>query len=447
MRKTFFHFAAALSCSALVACPGPATNNDAGPDVVSPTDTFVQTDMPTADQPSVDVNTDMPTATTDTPDVVLIADASDAMAPGCPTTRVLVSTSDSAEGAFANGTITPRAITYLPPPMGVSVEQDHVVRRAGCRVYDLRRAFGAVGNQLVEVNAANPYTAVRTLNIPAVGPMMAQQNANPYDVAEVSATKSFLVLYNAPTIWVFNPTTTTMSGTVDITPFADADGIPESAFIRVSNGRAYVGLQLLNRPMMYAPPANSAVLVLDANSNAPVDLDPMTMGVQATIRLGYGNPQYASLTPDGRYLVVASTGGFGSETDGGVDVIDTTTNRVVATVSSMMLTADATGVVAVNNTTAWVAVHSGFGMAARTRVRELTLATGALNAMDPTMSTATLGDLQVDPTGTVWAIEGAFGAPGRVFAFPPMNAAPVVFSLPVRADAGATGTYSLALAP
>jgi hypothetical protein len=409
-------------------------------------DTFVPSDQPTfsGDPPIAEV-VDVPNAT-DTPDAT-VQDAPDAGPVGCPLTRVVVSTTDGAEGAFATGTITPRAINYLAPPMGMSVEQDHVVRRAGCRLYDLRRAFGAVANQLVEINAAMPYAAVRTLNIPAVGPMAMRQNANPYDVAAVSESKGFLVLYNAPTIWVFNPMTTTMSAAVDITPFADADGIPEAAFVRVSNGRAYVGLQLLNRAMMYAPPANSQLLVLDAATNAPVDVDPMTAGVQATIRLGYGNPQYASLTPDGRYLVVASTGGFNSDTDGGVDVIDTSTNRIVATVSSAMLTADATSVVAVNNTTAWVAVHSGFGAMARTRVREMTLATGALSAMDPVTTTATVGDMQLAPDATVWAIDSAFGAPGRVFAFPGANMAPVTFALPPRADAGATGTYSLTLAP
>jgi hypothetical protein len=232
----------------------------------------------------------------------------------CVLNRVIVTTSDGSEGAYVTGTVAARALSYLAPPMGASVEQDHVVRRAGCRVYDLNRSFGAGPNQLLELDPANPWAPRRTITIPPISMVGAP---NPYDVVEVSASKSYLALYNGASLYVFNPQTGAMTGSISLAAFAGADAIPEAAMLHVANGRAWVALQQLDRTMGYAPPSRSTVVAIDTATDTLSDLDAMTAGVQSSVSLSFGNPQSSTATADGRYWVIASTGTFGSGADGG----------------------------------------------------------------------------------------------------------------------------------
>jgi sugar lactone lactonase YvrE len=362
----------------------------------------------------------------------------------CPLTRVIVTTSDGTEGAYVTGTVADRMFTYRPPPMGSIVEQDHVVRRAGCRVYDLWRSFGAGPNQLVEIDPANPYSARRTITIPPV-PMVGAPN--PYDVVEVSPTKSYLVLYNAAYLFVFNPQTGAMTSTIDLAPFADSDGIPEASMIHVANGRAWIALQQLNRAMGYAAPARSTVVAIDTSTDQPADLDPMTAGVQATVSLNYGNPQFSTTAQNGRLWLIASTGTFGNGMDGGIDVLDTQTGRVGATFSAAMLGSDPGSLTMVTPRTAWIVTRPREDGGARTRIRVVDLMTMTVSSTSPLERPEPLSELQLGPDGHVWALNGSFGANGAVYVFRPDGSSLSTFALPMRGDAGATGTYSMTFAP
>jgi hypothetical protein len=443
-RSVFCTLAAA---SLVAACSPPAPPADAGADSSAQPDASALPDatMEASSLPDASDDGSAPSdvVATDTP-AADAGDAGDAGMNSCALNRVIVTTSDGSEGAYVTGSVATRALSYLAPPMGASVEQDHVVRRAGCRVYDLNRSFGAGPNQLLELDPANPWAPRRTITIPPI-PMVGAPN--PYDVVEVSASKSYLALYNGASLYVFNPQTGAMSGSISLASFAGADAIPEAAMLHVANGRAWVALQQLDRTMGYAPPARSTVVAIDTATDTLADLDAMTAGVQSSISLSFGNPQSSTATADGRYWVIASTGTFGSATDGGLSVIDTQTGAEVRSVSAAMLGGDPGAVTMVDATTAWVVTRPSADGGAQTVVRAVNIMTGAVAAMPVHQRAEPLGAIERGPDGNIWAINGSFGANGAVYFIAPNGAELGRFVLPSRGDAGTTGTYSIAFAP
>jgi hypothetical protein len=442
-----FKFLSVLPLAALTACPAPPAMDagaEAGPPDVSPVDATPELDAG-GDAAVLDV-APMDGAASDgaRPDAsVTDASVTDG-GTACPLARVVVTTSDGTEGAYVTGTVADRRLQYIPPPAGRAIEQDHVVRRAGCRLYDLTRAFGAGSNELIELDPANPYAPRRTITLPPI-PMVG--TPNPYDVVEVSPTKAYLALYNSPRLWVFNPATGAMTGSVDLTPFTDRDGIPEAVLLHVAGGRAWVALQQLDRMGGFAPPSRSTVVAIDTATDQPADLDPAMPGLQASTQLTYGNPQTATPLANGRFWAIASTGTFGRGDDGGIDVLDTSTGRVAQTFAASVLGGDPGGLAAMNDERIWYAVRLSGDGGSRTEVREINVTRGMVRA-DPVFTRAEpLGDLQRGPDGNLWAINGSFGASGAVYVHGPDGASLSTFALPPRGDAGATGTYSLAFAP
>lgn len=446
----------AVGAALLAACSPPAPMSDASPDGSDASalpDRAMEASAvedSSADAANNDSANDASAdATADgSSDAAADASASDGAADGgmnsCALTRVVVTTSDGAEGAYVTGSVSTRTLSYLAPPMSAMVEQDHVVRRAGCRVYDLFRSFGAGPNQLVELDPANPYTPRRTITIPPIAMVGAP---NPYDVVEVSATKAYLVLYNGASIYVFNPQTGAMTGSINLSMFAGADGIPEAALIHVANGRAWVALQQLNRMMGYAPPAQSTVVAIDTATDTLADLDSAMAGVQPSLSLNYGNPQSAAASPDGRYWVIASTGTFGNGADGGLDVLDTMTGRIVRNVSASMLGSDPGSLTMVSARTAWVVTRASGDGGAMTAIRAVDVVDGTIAATAAHTRPEQLGAIQLGPDGNIWAINGSFGTNGAVYVIAPSGMELSRYVLPTRGDAGSTGTYSLAFAP
>lgn len=434
-----------VGATLLAACSPPAPMNDAGPDANAndanaPADSAMEASLADAannDAAGDDAANNDGSSATDSA-------SSDAGMNSCALTRVVVTTTDGVEGAYVTGSVSTRTMSYLAPPMSAMVEQDHVVRRAGCRVYDLFRSFGAGPNQLVELDPANPYMPRRTITVPPIAMVGAP---NPYDVVEVSPTKSYLVLYNGASIYVFNPQTGAMTGSIDLSMFAGADGIPEASLIHVANGRAWVALQQLDRTMGYAPPAQSTIVAIDTATDTLADLDASTAGVQASLSLHYGNPQSAAASPSGRYWLIASTGTFGNGMDGGVDVLDTMTATIVRNVPAAMLGSDPGSVTWIDDTNAWIVTRASGDGGAMTAIRALDTSTGAVAVAPAHTRPEPLGSIERGPDGNVWAINGSFGANGAVYVIAPSGMELSRFALPARGDAGTTGTYSLAFAP
>ncbi|MFH1570490.1 MAG: FlgD immunoglobulin-like domain containing protein [Gemmatimonadota bacterium] len=142
---------------------------------------------------------------------------------------------------------------------------------------------------------------------------------NPQDIAVISPQRAYVTRYEVATALIVNPATGDSIGHVDLSGFADADGVPEMGEMAVIGGRLYVALQRLDRSgFPWNPVDDSFLAVVDAASGELVDADPGVAGIQG-IRLAAANPN--SLIPVGNRLAVSETAAFG-DAAGGVELVD-----------------------------------------------------------------------------------------------------------------------------
>lgn len=192
----------------------------------------------------------------------------------------------------------------------LNVHSDAVARYHNGRIYVINR----LGQDNVLVldpnNLRTPLLQFSTGN-----------GTNPQDIAIIAPDKAYLSRYDSAELLIVNPQTGAERGTVDLSAFADADGLPEmSAMVQVGT-RVYVACQRLDRNGGFTPVGDSYLAVIDTGTDALVDMDPGVDGVQG-IRLAAANPY--SVVAVGHRIIISELAGFG-DLEGGIEVIDADT--------------------------------------------------------------------------------------------------------------------------
>lgn len=204
------------------------------------------------------------------------------------------------------------------------IHSDAVARTHGGLVYVVNRLGGD------SIQAIDPAAGWATLWQCSVG-----NGTNPHDIVFVAPDKAYVTLYERATLAIVDPSvgptcTGFLRGSVDLGPLADADGVPEMDQAALVGSRLYVTLQRLDRRNFFQPTEASVLAVIDTATDALVDVDPTTPAVDG-IRLAGTNPFAEShgLTVDAATgaILVGSVGSFGVIGDGGIERIDTRTNR------------------------------------------------------------------------------------------------------------------------
>src|SRR5262249_28679681 len=141
---------------------------------------------------------------------------------GCPNRQrqAFVITTDFQTGAF--GTVTHDGTRFVEGASPArQVNSDAVARTFGGRVYVVNR-FNADNIQVLD-----PSHEFATVSQCSTG-----NGSNPVDIAFISATKAYVTLYGRTQLLIVNPSapadcTGFELGMIDLSQFADADGIPE----------------------------------------------------------------------------------------------------------------------------------------------------------------------------------------------------------------------------
>ncbi|MDD5309561.1 MAG: hypothetical protein PHU25_19765 [Deltaproteobacteria bacterium] len=136
-----------------------------------------------------------------------------------------------------------------------------------------------------------------------------EAGSNAQDIAVVSEERAYVARFAKPDLLIVHPTTGAEIGHVDLSAYADADGLPEAAWLYPVDGEVFVLLQRLDK---LAPTDYSSVLVLDGAEGT----------VKDDVRLAATNPtgklRYSEAV--GR-LIIIETGVFGA-LDGGIEYLN-----------------------------------------------------------------------------------------------------------------------------
>ena len=247
------------------------------------------------------------------PAALLIAGAAFAASAAAPAdaaqSRAFVVTTDFQTGGMSAIDLSTRAVSVDV----ASVYKDARARWHGGLVYVLNR-FGADNVQIL--NPATGYSTVRQFSV--------GNGANPSDIVVVSPTKAYVSAYDRAQLQKWNPATGASLGSIDLSAFADADGLPEADHMARFGRWLFVALQRLDRTQGFIPTDSSLVVVIDTATDAVVDVNPSLPGTQAIV-LARTNPVTAfAWDPIGRRFHLGCVGAYGV-LDGGIVRIDPAT--------------------------------------------------------------------------------------------------------------------------
>ena len=190
-----------------------------------------------------------------------------------------------------------------------STHGDDEVRCYNGKVYVLNRW----GYDLIEVFDAED-------NFEKVSEFSTGAGTNPQDIAFISENKAYVTCYDTTDLLIVNPTTGEHLGTIDLSEYADDDGIPEMhkmvAFKFLGNSRVYVTIQRLDRDNWFAPTDKSYIVELDGDEDSII----------RAIQLTQVNPSTAPVL-DGIHILVGETGSWFDGEDGGIERINIFTNE------------------------------------------------------------------------------------------------------------------------
>jgi hypothetical protein len=144
--------------------------------------------------------------------------------------------------------------------------------------------------------------------------------SNPHDIRVADNTKGYVSRYEWTTLLIVHPYAGDSLGVIDLSPLADADGIPEMDRMEIVDGKLFVTLNNVDRTT-WLPAGPGKVAVIDIEADTLVDCDPEVPGIQP-ITLELPNP-YSELRYDRcrEELIVACLGAWGVM-DGGVEAVD-----------------------------------------------------------------------------------------------------------------------------
>lgn len=304
--------------------------------------------------------------------------------------NLFVSTSDFSTGSTAllHAGMEEAEINLL------GVHSDAVVRFHNGMIYVINR-LGQ--DNIIVLDAADASTPLTQFSV--------GNGTNPQDIEVVAIDRAYIALYERSEVLVVDPRDGTELDRIDLSPFADADGLPEIAEIARVGQRLYVSCQRLDRNGTWGPVDDSFLAVIDIENNALVDVDPDRDGIQGIV-LSSPNPN--ALIPVGQSIIVSTAAHFGDRL-GGIELIDTQNNRSLGiAVSEEDLGGDL-------NRIALVDSERGFAIISDENfanyVIPFNLQSGQVSPALQGLSGGYIPDLAVDGNRLIVADQGSFSAP------------------------------------
>jgi hypothetical protein len=234
--------------------------------------------------------------------------------------------------------------------------------------------------------------------------------SNPQDIAFAGARRAYVSRYGSSAVLVVDRGSGRQLNAISLAAFADGDGLPEMARMALVGSYLFVACQRLTN---FAAVNASVVVVIDVRTDAIVDVDPGTPGVQA-ITLTDRNPVTDLVYDAGSHtLLVGCAGSFGA-LDGGIERIDPVALKDLGVVISEATLGGDIGDIAWNGPGHSYAIVSDASFNAS--VVAWSAASGTTLGTVYAPGGFSLPDCEVNVRGELYVCDNRFTAPGvRVF--------------------------------
>jgi len=194
----------------------------------------------------------------------------------------------------------------VKPPLVVGA--DSVVQERGRKLYVLSRRDGSVA-----VIAKHDWEIRRTLALGTQHP--------PEDIAVIGRRRAYVTRQGVASLLRLDPKTGQASEVVDLSAFADDDGVPDLGAMLIAGDRLFVQIRRANENAPGGLQSPAYLAVVDLASETLVDANLEAAGVQG-IELAGTAPKHR-MQAIGQTLLVSATGGFFDA--GGIEIVDLAT--------------------------------------------------------------------------------------------------------------------------
>ena len=220
--------------------------------------------------------------------------------------RAVIATTDFETGLLATVSVKPPRHVAHPD---AAIHSDAVIRVSGGMVFVVNRFLGD------NIQRLDPAQNLRTRFQCSTG-----NASNPQDIVVVAPDKAYVTRYDRPELWIVDPSVSDCSrfrtGAIDLSAFADGDGLPEMDQMAVVENHLFVAVQRLDRRRGFAPTGPSQVVVID------VATDTVTGAIALHGSNPFGDASSIVREPGSGRLVFASVGDIYAVGDGGLERVD-----------------------------------------------------------------------------------------------------------------------------
>ncbi len=198
------------------------------------------------------------------------------------------------------------------------------------------------------------------LNFATVAQYSVGNGSNPHDIRLANNRKAYVTRYEWKKLLIVNPYTGDSLGTIDLSCFADSDGIPEMDRMEIAGNKLFVSLNIINHTT-WLPAGAGKIAVIDVEADTIVDCNPNLQGIQPIV-LPFQNPiTEIRYEPCSSKLVVGCMSSWGDLLGGAVsiDPFDFTISTIITEqelngdIVDVLLTADGKGYAIVLDSRPW----------------------------------------------------------------------------------------------
>jgi len=235
--------------------------------------------------------------------------------------------------------------------------------------------------------------------------------SNPKQVVFLNETKAYILRYGSNTVWIVNPSATLSDnfkiGEIDLSSYADTDGIAEVRMGVIANGKLFIAMQRLEN---FAPTQTAYVAIIDTTTDLEIDAgiagDNLS-GIPLTIKNPNSSMQYIAAN-DSIYIQ-----GIGSYNDGEfiggierIDLSDYSTNVVIDDGTSVSHPNEKVAAMAIVSPT--LGYYISYVEWGNTSIYQFNPTTGAeIQTSVATLMSGDFSSLAVDGNGLVWVSDVA----------------------------------------
>ena len=163
-------------------------------------------------------------------------------------------------------------------------------------------------DNITKVNIANPNTPIWQYSTQDSG---SAESSNPYELVFVDSTKAYLIRYGSTEAWIVNPSATSEAafkiGELDLSAYADADGVPEMCAGVIANDKLFILMQRLDAS--FCPSNVAYVAVFDVATDTEINTGKGS-GARMGVPLSIKNPQSIQYMAENNLIYIQGVGSF-----------------------------------------------------------------------------------------------------------------------------------------